>query len=107
MADIWVPFRAGSDVLFLGALINYVLTNELDFREYVVHYTNASTILREDFRDTEELGGYFSGWNEQTKQYDPTTWLYEGSPEKGVLFAGPWPGHEVEEGGHGKDRGEI
>ena len=42
MADIWVPLRAGIDILFLGALINYVLENEVFFREYVVHYTNAT-----------------------------------------------------------------
>jgi len=59
MADIWVPLRAGSDILFLGGLINYVLTNNSEFREYVVHYTNAPTILREDFRDTEDLDGLF------------------------------------------------
>jgi len=105
MADIWVPLRAGTDVLFLGGLINYVLTNHKEFREYVVHYTNAPTILREDFRDTEDLGGFFSGWDSNKKQYDPTSWLYEGSPEKGALFAGPWPGHEEASGGHGKDRG--
>jgi formate dehydrogenase major subunit len=105
MADIWVPLRAGSDVLFLGALVNYVLENNKDFREYVVHYTNAPTILREDFRDTEDLDGVFSGWDEEKKQYDPTSWLYEGSPEKGALFAGKTPGHHEAGGGHGKDRG--
>ena len=44
MADIWAPLRAGTDVLFLGALINYVLTNDRIFRDYVVAYTNAPTI---------------------------------------------------------------
>jgi formate dehydrogenase major subunit len=105
MADSWVPLRAGTDVLFLGALINYVLVNDKIFRDYVVAYTNAPTILREDFRDTEDLGGFFSGWDPEKKQYDPTSWLYEGSPEKGALFAGPPAGHEQHEGGHGKDRG--
>ncbi|HKR95527.1 MAG TPA: molybdopterin-dependent oxidoreductase, partial [Candidatus Angelobacter sp.] len=100
MADIWVPLRAGADVLFLGALINYVLTEGKDFREYVVAYTNASTILREDFRDTEDLGGFFSGWDPEKKKYHPKTWLYQGSPEK---EAGS--GHEEHGGGHGKDRG--
>jgi formate dehydrogenase major subunit len=103
MADIWVSLRCGSDILFLGALINYVLQNEKYFREYVVHYTNAPTILREDFRDTEDLGGYFSGWDPEQRKYDPTTWLYEGSPELGALFAGPLPGHEQTEGGHEKN----
>ena len=62
MADYWLPLRAGTDIIFLGALINYTLTHDRYFREYVVHYTNAPIILREDFRDTEDLGGIFSGW---------------------------------------------
>ena len=33
MADIWVPLRAGSDIIFLGALINYVLSNNKWFDE--------------------------------------------------------------------------
>jgi formate dehydrogenase major subunit len=32
MADIWVPLRSGSDIIFLGALVNYVLTHNKDFR---------------------------------------------------------------------------
>src|SRR6185369_7128336 len=51
MADIWVPLRPGSDIIFLGAMINYVLENELYFKEYVQHYTNAPLLLREDFKD--------------------------------------------------------
>ncbi len=101
MADYWLPLRPGSDIIFLGALINYTLHHEKYFREYVVHYTNAPTILREDFRDTEELGGIFSGWSVEEKQYDPTTWLYEGSPVKDSGHAG----HAKAGGGHGKDRG--
>ena len=54
LANIWVPIRAGSDIAFLGGLISHVIENELFFREYVVHYTNASCILREDYRDPEE-----------------------------------------------------
>jgi formate dehydrogenase major subunit len=45
MADIWVPLRAGCDIIFLGAMVNYVLTNNKEFREYVVNYTNAATLL--------------------------------------------------------------
>jgi formate dehydrogenase major subunit len=79
MADLWLPLRAGSDIVLLGALIRHVLENEKDFREYVLHSTNASVILREDARDTEELGGVFSGWNAERKEYDPASWQYEGS----------------------------
>ena len=74
MADTWLPLRAGSDLAFLGAMIRYTLENERYFRDYVVYYTNAPTILRSDFKDTEDLGGLFSGWD--GKKYDPETWLY-------------------------------
>jgi formate dehydrogenase major subunit len=102
-ADIWVPLRAGSDIIFLGALVHYVLENNKQFHEYVLHYTNASTLLREDFRDTEDLDGFFSGWDAEKKKYDPETWLYQASPDKEV--AGSQPGHSEASGGHGKDRG--
>jgi formate dehydrogenase major subunit len=78
MADVWVPIRAGSDVAFLGGLVRHVLENGLWFRDYVVPYTNASVILKEDLRDTEELDGLFSGWDEHSGSYDPSSWRYEG-----------------------------
>jgi len=78
VADIYVPLRAGSDIAFLGGIINHVLTTESYFRDYVVNYTNAATILREDFKDTEDLDGVFSGLNEETRHYDTDSWLYEG-----------------------------
>jgi formate dehydrogenase major subunit len=104
MADIWVPLRAGSDIIFLGGIINYVLANNKEFREYVVHYTNAATLLRDDFKDTEDLDGFFSGWNAEKKQYDPESWLYRGAPVK-ASSKGQKPGHAAAGGGHGKDRG--
>ena len=71
LADIWVPMRAGGDIAFLGGLVRHIIENNLFFRDYVVHFTNASCILREDFRDTEEgATGFFSGWNEQQRAYD-------------------------------------
>ncbi len=77
LADTHVPLRAGSDIAFLGGLINHVLENELDFRDYVVAYTNAGAILREDFADTEDLDGLFSGFDAEGRQYDIATWAYE------------------------------
>jgi formate dehydrogenase major subunit len=84
VADKHIPIRAGSDVVLLGALINYVLANDLWFSEYVIPYTNAATLVNEGFRDTEDLGGLFSGFDPDTGQYDPTTWAYaqhEDAPE--------------------------
>ncbi len=102
MADIWVPLRAGSDILFLGAMVNYVLTNNKEFREYVVRYTNAPSVLREDFEDTEDLDGLFSGWDPEHKRYDPETWLYRSAPPKD---GSEFPGNSDFGGGHGRDRG--
>jgi formate dehydrogenase major subunit len=78
MADVHVPLRAGTDITFLGGIINYVLQNEKYFREYVVAYTNGPTILREDFRDTEDLDGVFSGLDRENRTYDSSSWQYEG-----------------------------
>ncbi len=101
MADIWAPLRAGTDVAFLGGLVNYVLTHGKEFREYVVAYTNAAVLLREDFKDTEELGGLFSGWDAEKKEYKTETWAYRGASEK---HSGE-PAQGEASGGHAKDRG--
>ena len=106
MADIWVPLRAGTDILFLGGLINYVLENDKWFHEYVEHFTNAPMLVREDFRDTEDLGGIFSGWDKDKQKYSPETWLYQGEKkEKSSPLGGAHAGHSDAEGGHGQDRG--
>ena len=79
LADIWVPIRAGSDIAFLGGLVRHLIENDLFFREYVVHYTNASCILTDEYADPEDSGdGYFSGWNEEKRAYATDSWLYKG-----------------------------
>jgi formate dehydrogenase major subunit len=79
LADLHVPIRAGTDIALLGGLINHVLTGEKYFREYVLAYTNAAAIVGEEYRDTEDLGGVFSGWDPETSTYDISTWQYEGT----------------------------
>jgi formate dehydrogenase major subunit len=81
MSDLHVPIRAGSDIAFLGGLIRHVLETESYFRDYVVHYTNAATIVGEDFEDTEELGGLFSGYDPDTGTYDPASWAYANAEQ--------------------------
>src|SRR2546421_3459829 len=97
VADIHAPIRAGSDVAFLGGLVNYVLQSErwkrdAFFREFVVNYTNAATIVGDEFKDTEDLDGVFSGLMRYTPsikewpldgfvgQYDTKTWQYDAPP---------------------------
>jgi formate dehydrogenase major subunit len=73
-----VGIRAGSDIAFLGGIVNYILTNERWFVEYVRNFTNAPVIIDEGFVDAEENGGIFSGWDPEQRKYDVTTWQYEG-----------------------------
>ncbi|MBW0014472.1 MAG: molybdopterin-dependent oxidoreductase, partial [Mycobacterium sp.] len=83
VADRHVALRAGSDIAFLGGVINYILSNELDFREYVTAYTNASFLVDESFRDTEDLDGLFSGYDPDSASYDPGSWHYESTHHGG------------------------
>ena len=78
-ADIYAPLRPGADIAFLGGLINYTIEHDKWFKEYVLQYTNAATIINKDFRDTEDLDGVFSGYNPEKGAYeDPDSWVYEG-----------------------------
>ncbi|VBA61973.1 Formate dehydrogenase 2 subunit alpha (cytochrome c-553) [Mycobacterium attenuatum] len=79
LADRHVALRAGSDIAFLGGVINYILSNGLDFREYVTAYTNASFLVDENYRDTEDLDGLFSGYDPGSASYDPASWHYEAT----------------------------
>ena len=79
VADIHVPLRAGTDIAFLGGIVNYVIQNERYFRDYLVAYTNAPMIINEDFADTEDLDGVFSGLDRENRKYDFHTWMYEGT----------------------------
>src|SRR5258708_25551013 len=85
LAELHVPIRAGADIAFVGGLINYVLQNEKYFGEYVRAYTNASTILTEDYVDTEDLDGVFSGLDREYRYYDFDTWRYQGEEVKPAI----------------------
>src|SRR2546423_3864862 len=95
MANIYVPLRAGSDIVLLGALINHVLKyhdeiirkaptdrtpREKFFYDYLVRYTNAATLITEDFRDTEDGEGLFSGFQAEQRRYDTSKWRYDTEP---------------------------
>jgi formate dehydrogenase major subunit len=63
-------------------VINHILENRREFRDYVVPYTNAATIVNEEFADTEDLDGLFAGWDPEQGSYDATKWQYEGMTAK-------------------------
>ena len=104
VSDTHVPLRAGSDIAFLGGIVNYILTHGRDFREYVERFTNAASIVRDDFVDTEDLDGLFSGWNPETKTYDQSTWQYQdlpAPPAPGLRDVDEPTGRGYEHGSHG------
>ena len=74
VADVYAPIRTGTDIVFLGAVVNYLLTNDKIQHEYVKNYTDFTFIVREDFTFDE---GIYSGYDPQTRKYDKHTWDYE------------------------------
>ena len=96
VADIYAPVRSGSDIAFLGGMVNHVINSERwktdpFFQSWVLHYTNAATIVNEAFKDTEDGDGVFSGlmepaagvpewpYNGFVGQYDDKTWQYRNT----------------------------
>jgi formate dehydrogenase major subunit len=86
MADIHVPLRGGTDIAFLGGIINYILSTGREFTEYVRNYTNARVIIKDEFKDADELDGFFSGWVPDDDAYEVSSWGYAGT--SGELTAG-------------------
>ena len=84
LADTYVRIRSGTDIVFLGGLINYMIQNERYFKEYVLAYTNAAVLINDDFKDTEDLDGLFSGFDPEKRQYDTSTWQYKGHEDEGM-----------------------
>jgi formate dehydrogenase major subunit len=81
MADLHIPIRVGTDIAFLGGLVRYVIENDRYFKEYVTSYTNAAVLVSDDFVDTEDLDGLFSGWDSDSGSYKKESWAYaNGEP---------------------------
>ncbi len=74
MADYYAPIRVGTDIAFLGGVINYLLSSDKIQKEYVKSYTNASFVLNKKYRFSD---GLFSGYSDAKRSYDPATWGYD------------------------------
>jgi formate dehydrogenase major subunit len=97
MANVYAPVRAGSDIVFLGALIRHVIeqyeailakpadrrdARDKFFLDYLIHYTNAATLVTEDYRDTEDGEGVFAGFQQGERRYDNSKWRYDTEPPR-------------------------
>jgi len=74
VSDFYAPIRAGSDIAFLGGVINYLLSKDKIHHEYVKHYTNAAFLIDEGFKFDD---GLFSGYNAEKRSYGKDTWKYQ------------------------------
>jgi formate dehydrogenase major subunit len=102
MADLHVPIRAGTDIAFLGGIVNYIFEHDAWFREYVKTFTNGPVLIKPEFVDAEEEldgsgsaqpseaggragglpDGLFSGWDAERHAYDPESWAYDDTGGK-------------------------
>jgi len=97
-ADIYAPLRSGTDIAFIDGLMKYVL-DDIDANPgnynmtYITEYTNASHLINPDYQGPPELDGLFSGYNEEERSYDKSTWQYQldadGIPMKDKTLKDP------------------
>jgi formate dehydrogenase major subunit len=74
VADYYAPIRVGTDIAFLGGVINYLLTNDKIHHEYVKTNTDATFLTKEGFGFD---NGFFSGYDEARRAYNKATWGYQ------------------------------
>jgi formate dehydrogenase-N alpha subunit len=82
VADYYAPIRSGSDVAFLGGVINYLLTHDKIQHDYVKKFTDATFLVSDDYRFE---NGLFSGYDPGKRAYDKTSWSYQKGPDGFVL----------------------
>jgi formate dehydrogenase major subunit len=92
-ADIWVPIRSGTNIVFFGGLIRYAIEEKKYFHDYVVNYTNASFLLDPNFKTPTDLDGLFSGYEAEKRRYDQSQWKFQlddkGYPKQDLTLKDP------------------
>jgi formate dehydrogenase major subunit len=84
-ADLYVPIRSGTDIAFFGGMMKYILDHKLYHEAYLLHYTNAATLISSDFKGPADLDGLFSGFSDPDGDgfgtYDRKSWSYQTDKE--------------------------
>jgi formate dehydrogenase major subunit len=96
VSDLFLQIRAGSDIAFLGGMVRYAIENNRIPKEYLVNYTNAGFIVKDDFKLPEDEG-VFSGFDAATQTYNKASWNYSGS---GAAGGNTTPGMALGAGAH-------
>ena len=82
VADYYAPIRSGSDIAFLGGLINYLLTHDKIQHEYVKKYSDATFLVSDDYKFED---GLFSGYDKDKRKYEKASWSYQKGKDGYVL----------------------
>jgi formate dehydrogenase major subunit len=82
VADYYAPIRSGSDIAFLGGLINYLLSHDKIQHEYVKKYSDATFLVHGDYNFDD---GLFTGYDKDKRKYDKTSWSYQKGHDGFVL----------------------
>ena len=83
-SDVYAPLRSGTDIAFLGGMINYILQNKLYFEQYVRDYTNAAYLVDPSFKMPGDLNGLFSGYDPKKRSYDAKAWSFQKNADESV-----------------------
>lgn len=78
VADYYAPIRQGTDIAFLLGVINYCIQNDKVQWAYTRAFTNAAYVVKEGFGWQD---GLFTGYDEQKRDYNRSTWDYEIGPD--------------------------
>jgi len=92
-ADIWVPIRSGTNIVYFGGLIRYAIETRKYFHDYVVNYTNAAFLVDPNFKTPTDLNGLFTGYDPAKRAYDQSTWKFQldenGYPKQDLTLRDP------------------
>ena len=77
LADLYAPIRSGSDIAFLGGIIRHLIEGDLWFKDFALAYTNIAHIIDENYVDSEDGDGVFSGFDPTNRSYSEESWQYE------------------------------
>lgn len=80
--DFHVPLRSGTDIPFMGGMLNYILENDLYHKEYVNNYTNAAFVVGDGYAFED---GLFSGYDAAARKYDKSKWALAKGADGGPV----------------------
>ena len=85
LADLYAPIRTGTDIAFLGGVINYLIAGNKVHMDYIKSYTDMSYLVKDEFAFAD---GFFSGYDAEKRKYDKAGWEYQ-TGEDGYVKTDP------------------